>query len=187
MDHDRRTILGASTVGAALLIAATQAKAQSPTPARVIPTGNPGDFNFLAGEWRIHHRFLNAPGHWIEFPGEATCWNILGGVGSVEELRIPARNFSGMGLRLLDQTTHIWMDHWVNSRSGVMTVPGQTGGFENGVGTFGADDVDGDAPIKVRGVWDRIITGRSHRWFQGVSRDGGRTWEDNWFMDWTRA
>lgn len=150
--------------------------------------GKPGDFDFLTGEWRISNRMVK-PGtgdEWIEFQGEATVWSILAGVGSVEELRIPARNFSGMGLRLLDVEKRIWSDHWVNSRSGVLTVPGQTGIFRNGVGTFGADDMDGDTPVKVRGVWDRI-TPTSCRWYQGLSRDGGQTWRDTWFMDWKRA
>jgi hypothetical protein len=35
-------------------------------------------------------------------------------------------------------------------------------------------------------VWDRI-TPKSCRWFQGVSRDGGKSWDDGWFMDWTRV
>ena len=41
-------------------------------------------------------------------------------------------------------------------------------------------------PIKVRGVWDRI-TRTSCRWHQAVSRDGGNTWDVNWWMDWTRV
>lgn len=153
-----------------------------------VPPGKPGDFNFLAGEWNISHRRLKTPGSddWDVFEGEATCWTILGGVGSVEELRIPARHFSGMGLRLLDVEKRIWSDYWVNARSGVLTTPGMTGGFENGVGTFTAEDVDGDRPITVRGVWDRI-TPRSCRWHQAGSRDGGKTWQPNWFMDWVRA
>ena len=68
----------------------------------------------------------------------------------------------------------------------MLTTPGTTGVFVNGVGTFIADDVDGDRPIKVRGVWDRI-TPKSCRWHQGLSRDGGKTWQEDWFMDWTRA
>ncbi|MET1111706.1 MAG: hypothetical protein ABWX67_09300 [Allosphingosinicella sp.] len=152
------------------------------------PEGRPGDFDFLTGEWRIGNRMVK-PGtedEWIEFMGEATCWSILAGVGSVEELRIPARNFSGMGLRLLDVEKRLWSDHWVNSKSGVLTVPGQTGVFRDGVGRFGADDMDGDTPVKVRGVWDRI-TPNSCRWYQGLSRDGGKTWRDTWFMDWKRV
>ncbi len=183
---DRREVLkacaGAVVAGTAL------ASAQPPAERKDEPRGKAGDFDFLAGEWKIKHRRLkNAQaGEWDEFEGEATCWTILGGVGSVEELRIPARNFSGMGLRLLDVEKRVWNDFWVNAKSGVLTTPGQTGAFEHGVGTFTADDKDGETPIKVKGVWDRI-TPTSCRWWQAVSRDGGVTWETNWSMDWTRV
>ena len=164
--------------------------ALSPSLAATPPPrpGRPGEFDFLAGNWKISHRRLKdaKTKEWDVFQGEATCWTILGGVGSVEELRIPARDFSGMGLRLLDVENRVWNDFWVNGRSGVLTTPGQTGGFINGEGTFGADDVDGDQPIKVRGIWDSI-TPSSCRWWQSISRDGGRSWEENWFMDWVRA
>jgi hypothetical protein len=123
---------------------------------------------------------------WDEFEGEATRFTILAGVGSVEELRIPSRNFSGMGLRLLDVENQVWNDFWVNAKSGVLTTPGQTGSFENGVGTFGADDTDDGKPIKVKGVWDKI-TPTSWRWWQAVSWDDGKTWEENWVMEWTRV
>ena len=188
-DDSRRTLL--KTAAAGLAVCATgsvAAAAKPPEAAAEAPYGKPGDFDFLAGEWKIHHRRLKTPGSddWDVFEGEATCWTILAGVGSVEELRIPARNFSGMGLRLLDVEKREWSDFWVNAKSGVLTTPGTTGVFVDGAGTFVADDVDGDTPIKVRGVWDRI-TPTSCRWHQAVSRDGGKTWEGQWFMDWTRA
>ncbi len=189
VDHDsnRRDLLKAC---AGLLVVTTfplHTIAQE-TGKMSTPSGKPGEFDFLNGNWKIKHRRLKEPHgkEWDEFEGEATCWSILGGVGSVEELRIPSRKFSGMGLRLLDVEKKIWNDFWVNGKSGVLTTPGQTGGFENGVGTFGADDKDGDKPIKVKGVWDRI-TPTSCRWWQAVSWDGGKTWEENWFMDWTKA
>jgi len=67
-----------------------------------------------------------------------------------------------------------------------LTTPGTKGVFVDGVGVFEADDMDGETPIKVRGVWDRI-TPNSCRWYQEISRDGGRTYQGNWYMDWTRA
>lgn len=158
------------------------------TTPQTIPQGSPGDFDFLTSEWRIHNRFREN-GNWIEFPGEATVMPVMGGVGSVgsvEDLRIPARNFFGMGLRLLDMESRIWSDHFVNKTSGVVSVPGQQGGFADGVGTFTSEDMDGETRVIYRGVWDRI-TPISCRWFQGSSRDGGATWDDSWFMDWTRV
>lgn len=147
--------------------------------------GQPGDFDFLTGEWRIHNRSI-VNGEWLEYPGEATVHAILAGVGSVEELRIPARNFSGMGLRLLDVENRVWSDHWVNARSGVVSVPGQLGSFENGAGIFVTDAEENGQPVKYAGIWDQI-TPTSCRWRQGASRDGGATWAQNWIMHWTRA
>lgn len=157
------------------------------TAASAALLGKPGEFDFLAGEWQIKHRRLKKAGgaDWDEFAGEATCWTILGGVGSIEELRIPERDFFGLGIRLLDLQTNIWSDYWANKRNAVLSGPGLTGGFRDGVGTFTADDKDGDKPIRVRGVWDQI-TKTSCRWRQGVSYDGGNTWSENWFMDWRR-
>lgn len=189
MQMERRAILKSGTGVMLALLAGRSATAHTGEHAMGgTLEGKAGDFDFLAGEWKIKHRKLKTPHgtEWDEFEGEATCWTILGGVGSVEELRIPARGFSGMGLRLLDVQKKVWNDFWVNGKSGVLTTPGQTGAFENGVGTFTADDKDGDKPIKVKGVWDRI-TPTSCRWWQAVSWDDGKTWEENWFMDWTRA
>lgn len=148
--------------------------------------GKPGDFDFLAGKWKIQNR-RRKPGveDWDEFEGEATCWTVLGGVGSIEELRIPARDFSGIGIRLLDVQQKLWSDHWVNGKVGVLTTPGQTGVFVDGVGTFTANWMDGDKQVKVKGVWDQI-TPQSCRWYQAVSNDDGATWEENWVMQWQR-
>ena len=200
IDSTRRRLIqvGAAAGAAALL---TEASAQPATaaassatpkfdpiqPVPKAPTlGKPGDFNFLAGEWRIQHRRLKKPGEWDEFSGEATCWNIMGGVGSVEELRIPARNFNGMGLRLLDLKTKVWSDYWVNAAFGVMGEAGLTGSFESGDGLFYSDYDDNGKPAKGAGIWD-LITPSSCRWRQANSKDGGKTWDQTWIMHWTRV
>lgn len=179
---DRRAVIAfsAGALMSSLIPAAALSAAINPAP-----VGKPGDFDFLTGEWRIHNRFREGE-KWIEFAGEATVVGILGGIVSIEELRIPARGFSGMGLRLLDVEKKVWSDHFVNAKSGVVGVPGQLGVFENGAGTFLSEGEGERGPELYRGVWDRI-TPTSCRWFQGTSRDGGKTWDDSWFMDWTRV
>ena len=189
-DTQRRTLLQAAAglAAAGSLGLRTTAAASAAPPAVALPpaTGKPGDFDFLTGNWTIKNRQLKN-GAWEAFDGEATVRGILAGIASVEELRIPSRNFSGMGLRLLDVEKKLWADHWVNAKSGVLTPPPSWGSFVNGVGTWDLDETDGDnQPTIVRGVWDRI-TPASCRWYQAVSRDGGKTWAENWLMDWTRA
>lgn len=110
---------------------------------------------------------------------------ILGGIGSVEELRIPSRGFSGMGLRLLDVERKLWANYWVDSKTGALNPP-SWGSLTNGVGTWDSDDVEGGKPVVVRGVWDQV-TPDSCRWHQAASRDEGKTWEENWIMHWQRA
>jgi hypothetical protein len=191
MTEDRRTVLAAGAAALAAAAAGT-AKAQGAAPATRpanVPEGYVGEFDFLSGEWRIHHRWRSGPdsAEWLEFDGEATVIGILGGICSVEELRIPVRNFYGMGLRLLDQTTKVWSDHWVNKNSGVITTPGQLGGFVNSVGTWSSTWADGNnVEWLSEGIWDEI-TANSTRWRQRASRDNGATWEETWIMHWRRA
>ncbi|OYU93124.1 MAG: hypothetical protein CFE45_21305 [Burkholderiales bacterium PBB5] len=184
---ERRTLLQRSAqlamAGSAVATGAAMAQGQAAPP---VANGQAGDFDFLTGRWTIKNRKLKPDGSWDVFDGEATVHGLLQGVASVEELRIPARNFSGMGLRLLDRERRLWADHWVNSRSGGLTPPPSWGSFVNGVGTWDSEDMDGTQPITVRGVWDQI-TPTSCRWYQALSRDGGRQWAEQWVMHWQRA
>jgi hypothetical protein len=152
------------------------------------PIGQPGDFDFLSGSWKIQHRRLlsSSPDVWDTFDGEATCWSILGGMASVEELRIPARDFNGMGLRVLDRENQVWSDFWMNAKVGTLLAPGVKGYFQEGRGVFVAEEMDGNQAVLVRGVWDNI-SATTCRWQQSVSSDGGKHWQTNWSMDWVRA
>ena len=181
-DMQRRMLLqvaaGMAAIGPLGLSSASAA------PAMPAATGRAGDFDFLTGEWKIGHRRLQDK-QWDQFDGEATVVGLLGGIASVEELRIPSQNFSGMGMRLLDVERKSWADYWVNSKSGIMNPP-SWGSFADGVGRWAAEEVEDGKPVIVRGVWDRV-TPASCRWTQALSRDGGKTWEDNWIMHWRRV
>lgn len=182
------TLALAASPASALAAATAKAPPKPEKPARRVPPGKPGEFDFLAGHWNIANRWRANPDatEWLEFKGESTCWTVMSGVGSVEELRIPERNFFGMGLRVLDVEKKVWMDYFVNAKSGVLGGEGTPGGFEDGAGTFVSEDEEDGRTVLWRGVWDRI-TPNSCRWHQGRSKDGGRTWDDTWLMDWTRA
>ena len=183
-DLARRSLL---QIAAGLTVAGTLGMTTAARAAAVPPaaTGKPGDFDFLTGEWTIEHRQWKND-RWDRFRGEATVVGLLGGIASVEELRIPERDFSGLGLRLLDVQRKLWADYWVNRRSGVLGAEPAWGSFTDGVGTWDGDDTDANGkPILVRGCWDRI-TPISCRWYQATSSDDGKTWKENWVMDWAR-
>ncbi len=188
MTKDQSAIGRRAVLRSAAALAVGSSLLETPGAAASAPqlTSNPGDFEFLAGEWRIHHRQRQQNGEWQDYDGEATVHSLLAGVASIEELRVPSRNFSGMGVRLLDVAGRRWADYWVSSRTGILSPPPMWGGFANGAGIFTAQDNEDGRPVVYRGVWDRI-TPTSCRWRQGVSRDAGQSWDESWFMDWRRA
>jgi hypothetical protein len=56
------------------------------------------------------------------------------------------------------------------------------GSFNQGVGSFFADDTLNNQAIKVRFLWT-MPKPRCPRWEQAFSIDAGATWETNWVMD----
>jgi hypothetical protein len=152
---------------------------------------NSGDFDFLHGAWSVRHRRLKErlknSNEWEEFPGTSATRPILGGSGNIEDhyLEFPGGAYRAAALRSFDSGSNSWAIWWLDARHPhVMDVP-VVGGFENGVGTFVADDVFGGQPIKVRFLWSDI-SADSCRWQQAFSADGGQTWETNWVMEFTR-
>jgi hypothetical protein len=113
---------------------------------------------------------------------------VLGGYGNVEDnlLHLPEGPYRALALRSFDPHSKQWSIWWLDAR-----VPGQidvpvVGQFENGVGTFYADDTLNGAPIRIRFNWFTADPTRP-RWEQAFSSDGGSTWETNWTMDFLRA
>lgn len=147
------------------------------------------DFHFLYGRWSVRHRRLLERGAgcqaWDEFDGSVFCQGLMGGLANVEENDMPDRGFSGVALRCFDLARRQWAIYWVNNQTGELQPP-VFGRFENGVGRFFGDDLDGGRPVKVRFIWEAGAPG-SARWSQAFSYDGGESWETNWIMDFSRA
>jgi hypothetical protein len=144
------------------------------------------DFDFLHGRWCVHHRRLQqrlvGSQDWETFESVAACIPILDGLGNVEEIRTESGPL-GTSLRFFDLAARRWQIWWVARRDGVMQPP-VTGGFANGVGIFEGADTHDAKPIRVRFTWRASPS--TPRWEQAFSADGGRTWETNWVMEFTR-
>jgi hypothetical protein len=148
------------------------------------------DFGFLAGDWNVHHRrMLPETGEWAEFEG--TCRNrlLMEGDAIMDDcwLNDPRRAYHAVALRALDPKTRLWSIWWLDGRYPTGPVgPPMRGGFEDGVGTFYNDYEQSGKPMRGRFVWSQI-TSSSAQWEQATSADGGKTWDTNWIMKFSRA
>ena len=149
------------------------------------------DFDFFVGNWtvknrRLKHRLANNQ-EWEIFDGTLSACLYMGGQAIVDDnlLHAPAGTFRAVTLRTFDTSTQQWSIWWFDSRRPNEVDPPLVGGFKQGIGTFYADDVLKDKPIRIRFIWSHT-PGAAH-WEQAFSPDGGRTWEVNWIMDLQRA
>ncbi len=172
--------------------------AQAPAPSTPAPQAEgavPGlhDFDFLMGHWRSHHRKLKerlANSHeWIEFDGTLFAQKLMGGYANVDDnvFEVPGGSYRGVGLRSFDAKSGTWSIWWLDGRAPLGPVePPVRGSFHDGVGTFYADDIFNGIPVRMRFIWSKITPTSCH-WEQAFSTDGGKTWETNWLMDFTRT
>jgi hypothetical protein len=150
------------------------------------------DFDFLVGRWTVkHHRLakrLAGCTEWAEFDGTATLQPILGGLGNIDDnvLELPEGTYRAVSLRTWDPASDRWAIWWLDARHPHRLDPPVVGRFAGGVGVFEGDDVFEGRPIRVRFRWRDTATA-APRWEQAFSEDGGRSWETNWTMVFTRA
>lgn len=153
------------------------------------PATIPDDFDFLNGAWAVRNRRLKrrhvGSDDWDEFPGVSACRPLLGGLANVDEIVFPTKGFAGATLRTFDRAEAEWSLYWINSATGGLFPPVR-GRFADGRGVFFGDDEDDGRPVKVRFVWSEV-TPVAARWEQAFSVDGGRTWEVNWVMEFSRT
>ena len=149
------------------------------------------DFDFYIGKWNVEHRRLNhrlvSCEEWSTFDGTSVTTKLLGGSGNVDDnvLHLPEGSYRAATLRAYNPATAQWSIWWLDGRNPSQLDAPLVGSFENGVGTFYANDTLEGKPIKVRFIWSVPKPGVP-RWEQAFSIDSGETWETNWFMDFTR-
>jgi hypothetical protein len=149
------------------------------------------DFDFWFGRWDVRNRCLkrrlSGSDDWEEFPATVTTRPLLDGVGNEDEFRTDhAGGFVGMSFRFFDPERRRWSIYWADSRRPGELDPPVFGTFSGDTGLFEGEDVYRGRPILVRFTWSGITTD-TPRWEQSFSDDGGREWETNWVMDFSRS
>ncbi len=153
---------------------------------------SPRDFDFIFGDWRVHHRRLDERlsgcTRWTEFAGLSSTHPTLGGRGNVEDnlLHLPEGDVRAVAMRSYDPATHAWSIWWLDGRRPHQLDVPVVGRFSGGRGVFYADDVLDGRPIRVRFIWSANAGGHP-TWEQAFSPDAGTTWETNWTMEFRRA
>ncbi len=186
----RRGAITAGLITSLLVTARAEAGPTGEDPSRGV-TGGPDDWAFLVGRWNVRHRRLKerlvGDTRWEDFAGTCVNWPLLGGQGNVDDnvLELPGGTYRGVGVRAFNPETRQWSIWWIDSRLATIDPPVR-GGFKDGVGTFLGDDVHKGRPVTVRFRWSEL-TGDAAKWDQAFSTDGGKTWETNWLMQFTRA
>jgi len=188
----RRAVIGLLTLSLALPVLSAGQSNQHPVDG-IGQTDNaaPGvhDFDFLVGQWRVHHRKLKARlannHEWIEFEGTLSSQPLMGGYSNVDDLvlNLPGAPYRGVALRSFDPKSQQWSIWWLDCRTPLGPLdPPMRGGFKNGVGTFYGEDTLNGKPVRARFLWSDITPTSCH-WEQAYSPDGGKTWETNWVQD----
>lgn len=145
------------------------------------------DFDFLIGSWRVAHERLRerlaGNDDWQAFDGTCTMRTLLDGSGNVDDnlLNLPGGAYRAVSLRSFDAATRQWAIWWLDARNPHAIDTPVVGRFEDGVGSFYADETLNGKPIRVRFRWTNTRT-PTPRWEQAFSPDGGQTWEVNWQM-----
>ena len=185
------SVLLATAMG---LTAPIHASQDAPKPLLAAPDlSHLHDFDFLVGNWQVHHRKLKArlagSHDWVEFDGSCSMRQLMNGWANVDDnvFNVPGEIYRGVGLRSYDPKTGMWAIWWLDGRNPFGDLdPPVKGHFVNGVGTFYANDTLNGKPVRVRYTWSHI-TATTARWEQAYSPDGGKNWETNWTMEFKRT
>ena len=148
------------------------------------------DFDFNFGKWKTHITRLQHPltgsQTWVDYDGISDVSKVWNGRASLFELEAtgPAGHIEGVGLRLYNPKSHQWSLNWANSTDGVVEKP-MVGEFTQGQGQFYDQE-----EFKGRMIFSRngfsAIKPDSSRFEQAFSDDGGKNWETNWIMTFSR-
>lgn len=138
------------------------------------------DFDFNFGTWKTHIKRIFNPlsgsTRSIELNGTVTVSKVWDGRAQLEEIEAqgPDGPWEGLTLFVYNPQAHQWTQSFVNSKSGMLTIP-LIGSFKDGRGELYSSDTFDGRTILVRGVWSDIKPD-SHRYEESYSNDGGRSW-----------
>jgi hypothetical protein len=181
----------ATTIGASAFAAPVPGVADGAKTQASAARDGQHDFDFNLGTWRTHVKRLLHPltgsSTWAEYDGTSVVSKVWDGRANLLELEAdgPAGRIEGLGLRLYNPESHQWSLNWASSVDGEFQQPPMIGQFVGGRGEFVDHEVFGAKSILSRNAFSDISPDFA-RFEQAFSDDGGRLWETNWVITFTR-
>jgi hypothetical protein len=154
-------------------------------------TSSKNDFDYLAGNWNIGNRTLKEPlagsDDWREFGATQELRPILLGLGNFDIFRaeLDGKPFEGLTVRLFDPKTRLWTIYWADSNE-VKLDGGKVGSFDGDTGEFFGREVVAGKDVIVKFHWDKSSP-QAPIYSRAFSADAGRTWEWNWYSNFSRG
>ncbi len=143
-------------------------------------------FDFWTGTWDVSLRIRQEDGSWPEKIGAtARIYPVLGGKAVLELWDGPP--IVGFSLRYFDVGLGKWV-LWLNwPRAERSDSARFEGSFDHGRFEFFATQHEADGTdLLIRYTFSDVAPDRL-RWDDGYSKDGGKTWSNNWIMHFTRT
>jgi hypothetical protein len=153
-------------------------------------TSSKSDFDYLIGNWNIKNRALKEPltgrDEWREFAATQELRPVLLGQGNFDifHAELDRQPFEGLTVRLFDPHTRLWTIYWADSNE-MKLDGGKVGSFDGDEGEFFGREVVGGRDVIVKFHWDKRNPD-TPIYSRAFSADAGRTWEWNWYSNFSR-
>ncbi len=150
-------------------------------------------FDFWVGEWDVNLRRIQDDNSWVDWKkSKAHIYRILNGRAILELWEeqsddLPQNTIIGYSLRYYDEQLKKWVLclNWPGvNRSGSTSL---TGAFRHNRGEFFGSRPLSDSTSIISRYTFSDITPKSLRWDDSFSKDDGKTWTNNWIMEFTRT
>jgi hypothetical protein len=153
-------------------------------------TSSKKDFDYLIGKWNIRNRRLKKPlagsDEWEEFDATQELRPVLLGLANFDifHTEFDGKPFEGLTVRLFDPQTRLWTIYWADSHA-VKLDGGKVGSFDGDEGEFFGREVVAGKDVIVKFHWDKRDP-NAPIYSRAFSADAGRTWEWNWYSNFSR-
>ena len=143
-------------------------------------------FDFWVGAWSVNLRMIQDDASWRDgFQAKAHIFRILDGKGILELWDSP--HIKGFSLRYYDPKEKKWQ-LWLSwPQPNQASLSSLKGAFRHGRGEFFSKTTNTKGEEVLSRYTFCDISGERFRWDDAYSKDGGKTWTNNWIMEFSRT